>query len=175
MLRLRTKGRNEHREAQRMIPGKIAGFVESATVAMGGSRDANLVPHVHRISGLIVEPDHQTLTCLIAEGFTRDLLPSLEDNGQFALTVCDMPSHETYQLKGTYVGSRPLQDSDWAAHERLKRRFTERVSAEFGVPAEVLTPYVPPPSLAMSFAVREIFVQTPGPNAGRRIVPDEEG
>jgi len=157
-----------------MIPGKIAGFVENATVAMGGSRDSDLVPHVHRISGLIVEPDHRTLTCLIAKGFTNDLLPSLEDNGKFALTVSDMPSHETYQFKGTYTGSRPIQESDMAAHERLRRRFTERVSNEFGIPADFLTPYVPPPGLAVSFAVEEIFVQTPGPNAGRRIVPDSE-
>ncbi len=158
-----------------MIPGKIAGFVENATVAMGGSRDSNLVPHVHRISGLIVEPDHRTLTCLIASGFTKDLLPSLEDNGQFALTVSDMPSHETYQFKGSYIGSRPIQDSDLVAHEGLKQRFTERISTEFGIPAEFLAPYIPPPGLAVSFAVREIFVQTPGPNAGRRIVPESEG
>ena len=158
-----------------MIPGKIAGFVENATVAMGGSRDSALVPHVHRISGLIVEPDQRTLTCLIAQGFTQHLLPSLEDNGQFALTVSEAPSHETYQFKGTYVGTRPIQESDLAAYERLKRRFTERISKAFGIPAELLTAYVPPPGLALSFAVHEIFVQTPGPNAGRRIVPESEG
>jgi hypothetical protein len=157
-----------------VIPDKITSFLESAIVAMGGSRDSSLVPHAHRLSGLVVEPDRQTLTCLITRGFTRDLLPSLEDNGQFAVTVCDMPSHETYQFKGSYAGSRPIEDPDLAVYEQFRQRFAERLHALLGFPVEAGRSYVPPPSLAVRMTVREIFVQTPGPSAGRRLVPPEE-
>jgi len=119
-----------------MIPEKIIHFLDGATVAMGGTRDGNLVSRAHRISGWRVGPDDQTMTCLVAEGFTENLLASLEDNGQFAFTVCDMPSHETYQFKGTYVGSRAIDENDLAVFDRYRRRFAERVSELFGFPED---------------------------------------
>ncbi len=161
-------------EDSSMIPKKIARFLEGATVAIGGSRDENLVPHAHRISGWRVGPDEQTMTCLVAEGFTENLLPSLEDNGQFALTVCEVPSHETYQFKGNYVGSRPIDEKDLAVYELYRRRFVERVCELFGFPEDRVRTYLPHPCLAIDFRVREIYLQTPGPGAGSRLVPREE-
>lgn len=157
-----------------MIPSEIAHFLEHAIVAIGGTRDASLIPHAHRVSGVILESDQRTLTCLVTQGFTDDLLPSLEDNRQFALTVCDMPSHETYQFKGTYAGFRPVVESDLTVYEEFRERFVERVTALFGFPDDILRLYLPPPALAVRMTVREIFLQTPGPGAGRRIVPKEE-
>jgi hypothetical protein len=156
-----------------MIPKEIRAFLEGATVAMGGTRNRNLIPHAHRISGWLVGGDGETLTCLIAEGFTGELIESLEDNGQFALTVCEVPSHETYQFKGVWVGSRPVAEADLAVYESYRERFAERVSQLLGFPEERARAYVRRPSLALSFKVREIFLQTPGPEAGRRLVPRE--
>jgi hypothetical protein len=38
-------------------------------------------------------------------------------------------------------------------------------------PEDVLKRFVSPPSLAVDFEVLEIFLQTPGPGAGTRLVP----
>jgi hypothetical protein len=156
-----------------MIPGDVAHFLESATVAMGGSRDKNLVPHVHKISGWAVGSDQKTLTCLISQGFTEDLIPSLENNAQFALTVCEVPSHETYQFKGTCLGSRAVNESDQMIYEQFQRRFAERVHTLFGFPEDLVRAFIPPPSMVLDLAVQEIFVQTPGPRAGRRLFPEQ--
>ena len=89
-----------------MIPGKILNFLENlGTIAVSGTRDANLRPHVHYVSGWDVEPDKQTIRCSIHQAYSDQLISSLEDNGQFALTVEQIGSHETYQFKGSYVGS----------------------------------------------------------------------
>ena len=157
-----------------MIPEVIVLFLDRAIVAIGGTRDKSLVPHVHRVSGWRCSPDRKTITCLIPEEFTSDLMSSLEDNGQFALTVCEVPSHETYQFKGDYVSSRPSNAGDVTDFERCRQRFAERVASLFGLPEEACRAFVPEPSLAVTFQVREIFVQTPGPAAGRRLVPREE-
>src|SRR3972149_3537768 len=100
-----------------MIPEVIVLFLDRAIVAIAGTRDERLVPHVHRISGWRCSPDRKTITCLIPEEFTPDLVSSLEDNGQFSLTVCEVPSHETYQFKGDYVSSRPRGEADAADFE----------------------------------------------------------
>jgi hypothetical protein len=145
-----------------MIPGKIMKFLEEdATVAAGGTRSKHLIPHIHRVSGWSVGPDRQTISCSIPEEFTHDLLSSLADNGQFALTVEQIGTHETYQFKGEYVGSRPPDEADV-------------VSSFYPYSEEQSRAYVMNPGIVISFKVREIFIQTPGPRAGHRLVPPEE-
>ena len=61
---------------------------------------------------MAVGADGRTLTAIIAEQSTDHLVESLEDNGEFALTVEEFPSHETYQFKGRYRSHRPLQAED---------------------------------------------------------------
>jgi hypothetical protein len=158
-----------------MIPGKILRFLEDrGTVAVSGTRDADLIPHIHYVSGWEVEADQQTIRCSIDEAFTDNLISSLEDNGQFSFTVEQIGSHETYQFKGDYVGSTSPNSQDFAAHEQIKNRFAKAVSQTFGLPEDLCLAYIPRPSLVVRFRVRKIFLQTPGPGAGHRLFPSEE-
>ena len=71
-----------------MIPGKILEFLEDeGTVAISGTRDADFIPHIHYVSGWSVELDKRTIRCSVSEAYIAPLIPSLEDNGQFSLTV----------------------------------------------------------------------------------------
>lgn len=158
-----------------MIPGKILKFLEKeATLAAGGTRSKQLIPHFHLVSGWSIGPDRQTISCSIAEEFSGDLLSSLEDNGRFALTVEQVGSHETYQFKGEYVDSRAPGAADIAIFEQCRERFGKVVSSVYGLPEEVYRAFIIKPSIVISFKVQEIFLQTPGPGAGRRLVPPEE-
>src|SRR2546426_326341 len=103
-----------------MIPGKILAFLaDGGTVAVSGTRDANLIPAIHYVSGWDVEPDNRTIRCSIPQAFTN-LISSLEDNGQFSLTIEQIGSHETYQLKGDYVGSTLPNEADIIAFELIR-------------------------------------------------------
>ena len=158
-----------------MIPGKILEFLEDeGTVAISGTRDADFIPHIHYVSGWSVELDKRTIRCSVSEAYIAPLIPSLEDNGQFSLTVEKIGSHETYQFKGDYVGSTQPDDADIAAHYRIRDRFAKVVSRIFGYPEDMCRAYIPRPSIVIRFTVREIFLQTPGPRAGQRLVPVEE-
>jgi hypothetical protein len=161
---------------QTMIPGKIVRFLEQyANFAYAGTRDRNLVPYGHRVSGWSVGSDGRTLTVLFAKLFTPRLIESLEDNGQFALTVEEFPTHETYQFKGRYLRHRPAQQDDVESVNRIRERMLKGLRRVY--------PYVPPeariaaifmPVLAVEFEVLEIYLQTPGPGAGVRLVPAQE-
>lgn len=157
-----------------VIPDVIGRFLERATVAIGGTRDARLVPRVHRLSGWFVGDDRGTITCLVPEQFTPHLIQNLEENGRFALTVSEIPSHETYQFKGRLTTLREVQPSHVAVCDRHREQFTARVHELFGFPELNLRAYVPEPGRAFDLAVEEIFDQTPGPRAGKRIVPATE-
>ena len=158
-----------------MIPGMILKFLEDrGTFAVSGTRDANRVPHVHYVSGWDVEPDQQTIRCSINQAYLDHLFSSLEDNGQFSLTVEQIGTHETYQFKGTYAGSAEPSEADFAAHRTVTERFAGAVSRLFGHSEEHCRACIMDPSVIIRFTVREIFLQTPGPGAGQRIFPPEE-
>jgi hypothetical protein len=159
-----------------MIPGKIIRFLEQhANLAFAGTRDRDHVPHGHRVSAWYVGADGRGLTALVAEQFTAGLVESLEDNGEIALTVEEYPSHETYQFKGRYVGHRPVQADDFAAVERSRERFVKSLRPLYpDAPEGLLGGFILKPALAVEFEVREVYLQTPGPGAGARLVPPEE-
>ena len=144
-------------------------------MAAVGTRDRDRVPHVHKVSGWRVEPDQETIACSIPAAFTRHLMESLEDNGQVALTVEEIGPHETYQFKGVFVDAQPCTAADRHAADRVRERFARVVPHHLGVSEAASRAFGMDPEVTVRFRVQEIYVQTPGPGAGRRLVPREEG
>jgi hypothetical protein len=159
-----------------LIPGKLVRFLEQyANVAFAGVRDRDLVPFGHRVSGWRVGTDQRTMTILFPDEFLERLLELLQHNGELAVTVEEFPSHETYQFKGHYLRHRELQDGDVEIVERVRRRFARSLRPIYPhAPEDVLKAFVSPPSLAIEFEVLEIYLQTPGPGAGTRLIPPME-
>jgi hypothetical protein len=159
-----------------VIPGKLIRFLEQdANVAFAGSRDRDLVPFGHRVSGWRVGADHRTMTVLFPDEFLPRLMESLQENRELAVTVEAFPSHETYQFKGHYLSHRDVDGADVEAAARLRRRWVKSLRMLYSdAPDDVLRGFVSQPSLAVDVEVLEIFLQTPGPGAGTRLVPPAE-
>ena len=159
-----------------LIPGKLVRFLEQyANVAFAGSRDRALVPFGHRVSGWQVGANQRTMTIWFPDEDVQKLLGSLQENGELAVTVEEFPSHETYQFKGRYLRHRGLQEGDAEIVDRVRRRFVKSLRPMYpDAPEEVLSAFVSPPTLAVEFEVLEIYLQTPGPGAGTRLVPPTE-
>jgi hypothetical protein len=115
------------------------------------------------------------MTIWLPDENLHSLLESLQENGELAVTVEEFPSHETYQFKGRYLHHRGLQDGDIEIVDRLRRRFVKRLRPMYpDAPEEILSAFVSPPTLAVEFEVLEIYLQTPGPGAGTRLIPPAE-
>jgi hypothetical protein len=156
------------------LPDQLLEFLEDATIAIVGTRGPGRAPNVHRPSGFRAGEDRKSVICYFPDVFLEGLSSALEDNGEIALTVSQAPSHETYQLKGTCIDSGPVASDDLRVYEAYLARAVPRLAPIFGLPEAVLRENIPPPTVRVRFAVREVFDQTPGPGAGRRIVPPEE-
>src|SRR5947209_17238295 len=76
-----------------------------------GTRDAHLRPAHAWVIGAVVHADRQTVTFFVPESRSARVLSDLQDNGRVALGL-GLASHEAYQLKGTYVSSRPTGAED---------------------------------------------------------------
>ncbi len=160
--------------ATRMIPSPIIRFIEErANVGFAGTRDANCVPRGHRVSGWRVGPGGTTLTILLPQSSAADALAALLDNGRVAITLEEVGTHETYQLKGRYLSHRPAEPEDVDLAARTRERFVNGLRALYAQAgaAEMLAASLPSPALAVVVAIDEVFLQTPGPRAGTRLAP----
>jgi hypothetical protein len=156
-----------------MIPAKIVRFLEErANIGFAGTRDANLVPRGHRVCGWQIAPDGRTLTAFVPAASAEPIVAALRENGRMAITLEEVGTHETYQIKGRYVSHRPVRPSEVEFANRARERFLKGVRTfldDHLIAAMNLS--IPAPGLAVEIAVEEVFLQTPGPDAGTRLVP----
>jgi len=135
------------------------------------------VPHLHWVCAFCADPDPRRLVFLVAAPFAARLLQDVGQCPRIALTIEHIGPHETYQFKGDFAGSHEPTPAERAAFEGCRARFVrdvQEIETRFHFPAETLERYLGGPALSVLLRVDEIFRQTPGPGAGRRLVPPEE-
>jgi hypothetical protein len=155
----------------------ILRFLERASIGYAGTRDRGLVPHFHSVCGWAAEREASRLSFQVARPFEARLLQNVAECPRIALTVEWIGPHETYQFKGDFAGTRSPGPADRAAFESGRARFVrdvQEIEKRHKFTAEELMRYLGEPALVVTLEVQEIFLQTPGPGAGRRLVPPEE-
>ena len=154
-----------------MIPEKIADFLHGPVFLSIGTCDDKLRPSHAWVTGAVVSPDRETITCFVVQARAAKVLPNLESNGRITLSAGN-PKHEAYQLKGRYVSSRPADDKDRAVQEIYRSKLVPFM-LQCGRPEQTARPFAMGfayhPALAITFRAEEIFLQIPGPEAGKRI------
>ena len=154
-----------------MIPDRVVEVLSGPSYVQVGTRDESLRPaHTYAV-GAIVHDDRRTVTVLVPTARAARILPHLEANGRIALGMA-LASHEAYQLKGTYVATRPTTPDDLARQEAYRKALLAD-ALRAGYPEEIARPmtqgFAYTPSVAITFRVEEVFLQTPGPGAGNRL------
>lgn len=153
-----------------MIPDRVLEVLNGPAIMFVGTRDAGLRPVHTGAVGAVVHDDRQTVTFFVAESRSAKLLGNLRDNGRVAFDF-GWISHEAYQLKGTYLSSRPTTAEDVARQEVYRKKLVTAVRQAY--PEELARPlvlgYQYKPGVAVTFRVDEVYLQTPGPGAGNRI------
>jgi hypothetical protein len=153
-----------------IIPDRVVEVLRGPAVMVVATRDAGLRPAHACVVGAVVDDDCRTVTFFVPESRSGRLLSDLLDNGRVAFSF-GLASHEAYQLKGTYLSSRPTTSEDVALQDayrmKLLAAFRQVYSEEIARPYTLGVAYQP--GVAVTFRVEEVFVQTPGPGAGARM------
>ena len=147
-----------------MIPDKLVAFVHGPTLSWVGTRDGRLRPTISWAFGARVSAAIDEITAFIPDVEAKRTKANLEHNGLVAFTVADPISHEAYQFKGKLMGMRPSSDEEHAVQEIQIRKIVT-YAAQY--PRELFEGFTLHPSTAVTFRVQQVFVQTPGPGAGR--------
>ena len=151
-----------------MIPHRVVEVLHGPTWIQIGSRDEALRP-AHTVAvGAVVHDDRQTVTVFVPTARSGRVLRDLTGNGRIAVGLA-LASHESYQLKGTYISSRPTDDTDRARQEARRAALLES-ALEAGYPETIARPLALglaiTPGVAITFRAEQVFLQTPGPGAG---------
>ncbi|MBI1735526.1 MAG: hypothetical protein HYR51_10160 [Candidatus Rokubacteria bacterium] len=154
-----------------MIPDRVVEVVSGPAVIQVATRDAALRPAHTLAVGAFVHDDRATVTVYVAELRAAQTLANLADNGRIAV-ACGLVSHEAYQLKGACLESRPTTDDDVRRQEAYRAAILAAMRRAYpdaiAVPLTQGMPYRP--GVAITFRVESVFLQTPGPGAGARMV-----
>jgi hypothetical protein len=153
-----------------VIPDRVAEVLGGPAVIQIGTRDAELRP-AHALGvGAFVHEDRATVTVFVAERRAAAMLRNLADNGRIAVAF-GLVSHESYQLKGTFLASRPTADADVRRQEAYRAAVVDALRRVYPEPiAGPIVEGVPyRPGIAITFRVEAVYLQTPGPGAGTQI------
>ena len=154
-----------------MIPDSIVEAIHGAAILSVGTRDEQLHSTHTFVIGAVAHPDRETVTYFVPEQRSERMLNNLKNNGRVALAV-SLLTHEAYQLKGAYLDARPTAAKDLAVQE-LHRAKLLSTMLQLGYPEALVKPFILgfiyQPSVAISFRVEELFLQTPGPEAGKKL------
>ena len=150
------------------IDGPVRELIAGGVATIVATRDEQLRPSIGRGWGISVSAagDEVTLCVEAAEG--SRMRANLEAGGVIAVT-CSLPTtYRTVQLKGpvlTVAEPNPAQRNQVRDHAEAFSAEAEQV----GLPPRSGFRLLDDALASVSFAVAEVYDQTPGPNAGARM------
>lgn len=151
-----------------IVDAALAAFLQGEAMIIVGTHGEAGRPEIARAVGAtMAAPDLVTLH--ISQWQWPQTLADLRANGRIAATFSRPEDYVSHQIKGRVRHILPADPAQCAAAARYSRTMAA-VLARLGVPPAVSTPWREVRDLAaVTMAVEEVFVQTPGPGAGRRL------
>ena len=118
--------------------------------------------------GICCDQDTNTIVCCLNKETSKLFLENLEIGSRVSLFV-GVISHEAYNLKGTVTDLRIVNDDERQVCDVLRKKMYSFYD-ELGIPKNLADRYwLKPIDLSLVFSVDKVFVQTPGPDAGKEI------
>jgi hypothetical protein len=125
-------------------------------------------PEVSRAWGPELSSDGSTATLCVAAAPGSATLANLQDNGAIAVTLSLPTSYRTVQIKGAVIDLCAPAAEHLARVEEHFAAFADEVE-QVGISRDGARRLLDSELVAVSFSVRELYDQTPGPNAGGRL------
>lgn len=150
------------------LPAELVDFVESGVSILVGTRDADRRPEAMRASGCIAARDGSRLSLLVNAQTARRTVANLEAGSPIAITFSRPLDHRTVQIKGPCRGVH----AGGPAEEHAARRYIELYSDALytiGLSRAFVRRMRVVPCVALEVEIHELYEQTPGPAAGRRL------
>ena len=118
--------------------------------------------------GICCDQATNTIVCCLNKETNKLFLENLEIGSRVSLFV-GVISHEAYNLKGAVIDLRDVNNAESQVCDNLRKKMYG-LYGELGISENLADRYwLKPTDLAVVFLVDKVFVQTPGPDAGKEI------
>jgi len=154
-----------------LLDETLAAFLGGPVAINVASRDAALEPSVARAYGCRVSDDRRELVVFLSVQRSATVLRDLGAGAPVAVIFSLPRNHESRQLKGLNARILPLGPGDREVMRTYGAAFGAEIRA-LGYTGDftgVLMAGIEDEAVGVAFAPTEIFEQTPGPNAGKRL------
>ena len=159
----------ERSELAPVLDPAVVEFIQGGVAVGVATRDDELRPEFARGWGPEVSADGRSLRLCVAAPEGSRMRANLERNAAVAVGFSPPTIARAVQVKGVATVVREPEADDLERAERHARLF-EAECARIGAPAEVSQRmFVRKGLVAVGFSIDEVFDQTPGPTAGRRL------
>jgi hypothetical protein len=149
-------------------PGAVE-FIHGGVAVGIATRDDDLRPEFARGWGPEVSADGRSLRLCVAAPMGSVMRANLEQNGAVAVGFSPPTIARALQVKGVASQVGEPEAADLERVERHVRSFVEE-ALRIGAPEELSRRMFVGTGLAViQFSIDEVFDQTPGPTAGRRL------
>jgi hypothetical protein len=133
-----------------------------------GAVDEHGQPSTCRAIAIDSRDDLETLTVFLPVATSHETIKNVATTKRLAVVATYPFDNSATQLKGRAIDARLASEAEGTfVRERLEA-FTGSLRG-FGVPRRIAASLAHWPAFAVTIRVEQIFEQTPGPNAGRRI------
>jgi hypothetical protein len=159
----------ERSELEPVLDPALVEFIQGGVAVGVATRDDDLRPEFARGWGPEVSADGRSLRlCTTAPEGSR-MRTNLERNGAVAVGFSPPTIARAVQVKGVAATVGEPETADLERVERHVRSFVAE-AGRIGAPAELSERmFVRSGLVAVDFLIDEVFDQTPGPTAGRRL------
>ena len=147
------------------LPDELVTFVSGGVSLLSGTCSKDLVPESQRIAGVRVWPCACKLTVMLPKSTGEIAVANLRQNGRIAVTMSQIETYRTVQVKGTVFAIRDADEADRELVERYAAGLRAAL-AWVGVPEGITRGFALWPAWAVDFDIVHVFSQTPGPVAG---------
>ena len=148
-----------------MIPSITLNALNSGLGHFGVAFDRSHIRHVDTY-GAIVNEARTNIICFVRSSESAEVLNVLEKSPRVSYYV-GMITHEAYNFKGEFRDSFGLDSNFLKISENYRNNLISVLSG-LGLDKEALErKYNDAPDLAFNFVVDKVFIQTPGPEAGK--------
>ncbi len=155
-----------------MIPDLTINALQEGLGHFGVSSSKNKTVHVDTL-GVKIDNIQSTLTCFVINSECKKVLQYLSETGRVSFFV-GMISHEAYNFKGQFLSSKKLNNEDLKISEKYTNNVIDIITSVGLSKDAAVEKYGKVPDLGITFKVDKVYIQTPGPEAGKEITNSEQ-
>lgn len=138
------------------------------TATVIATRDERMRPALARGWAVVVSADGSEISLCVAAPEGSAVRANLEQNGAIAITCSSPATYRTVQAKGEVVAISDPTPEELAAVDAHVAAFSRDIQP-LGLPRDAARRLLEERLVTVRVRPRELFDQTPGPNAGTRM------